>query len=125
MIESVEEKHYHAYGFNWPYFSYAKKKNEIIILNAFNPYIIQRYELPENVMVINHTFVTDTHDLFAHVESNDEHFETYQIDLDSADPRFVGPLARYPFETVNYKRAARFHTRASSIKEKINLNKVL
>jgi hypothetical protein len=106
VVESVEEKHYHAYGFNWPYFSYATKKNDIIILNAFNPYVIQRYELPENVAVINHTFLTDTHDLFAHVESNDEHFETYHIDLDSADPRLIGPLARYHFNIVSNKRAA-------------------
>jgi hypothetical protein len=69
--------------------------------------------------------LTDTHDFFAHVETNDNHFETYQIDLDSADPRLSGPLARYHFKIVNFKRAAQFHTRASSIKEKVNLNKVL
>ena len=37
VIKSVEEKQYHAYGFNWPYFSYATKNNQVIILNAFNP----------------------------------------------------------------------------------------
>ena len=40
VVESVEEKYYHAYGFNWPYFSFATKSNEIIILNAFNPSVI-------------------------------------------------------------------------------------
>jgi hypothetical protein len=81
--------------------------------------------MPEHVSVVNHTFLTDTHDFFAHVETNDQHFETYLIDLDSADPRLIGPVARYHFNLVSFKRAAQFHTRASSIKEKVNLNKVL
>ena len=76
-------------------------------------------------MVVNHTFLTDTHDLFAHVETNDEHFETYNIDLDSPDPRIEGPLARYHFNVVKHMPAKQFHTRASSRKEKIDLNKVL
>ena len=43
VIDSVVEKHYHAQGFNWPYFSYGTKDNYVFILNAFNPSFIQRY----------------------------------------------------------------------------------
>ena len=59
--------------------------------------------MPSNVTVIKHTFLTDTHDLFAHVETIDEYFETYHIDLDSSDPRIKGPLARYNFNIVESK----------------------
>jgi hypothetical protein len=56
---------YFAYGFNWPYFSYASNSNYIFILSAFNPNFIQRYELPENVVRCSKTFLTDTSDLYA------------------------------------------------------------
>ena len=35
-IETIVEQADHALGFNWPYFSYVTKLNEIFILNAFN-----------------------------------------------------------------------------------------
>lgn len=34
---SCVQQYYSAFGFNWPYFSYATRRNFIIILNAFNP----------------------------------------------------------------------------------------
>ena len=39
-INTTSHKYYMAYGFNWPYFSYASKYNYIFILNAFNPNFI-------------------------------------------------------------------------------------
>ena len=35
-INSTIDKMYMAYGFNWPYFSYATKFNYILVYNAFN-----------------------------------------------------------------------------------------
>jgi hypothetical protein len=79
----VEEKHYHSPSFSWPYFSYATKNNKVFIYNAFNHRYIQRYELPSHVAVIADTFVTDHQDCFVIVETEDEYFEVYHIDLDS------------------------------------------
>lgn len=45
-IGSVMEQADHAFGFNWPYFSYVTKENDIFILNAFNKQFIQRYKVP-------------------------------------------------------------------------------
>jgi hypothetical protein len=117
------EKHYHALGFNWPYFSYGTKDNYLFILNAFNPSFIQRYELPKIVSIISHTFLTDTHDFYCFVETLDDHFEIYTIDLDSHFPEVQGPILRYSFEKVSAFQAKGFHVRGSSRKEKINLNK--
>lgn len=36
-LSTCIDKKYMAYGFNWPYFSYASQNNYIFILNAFNP----------------------------------------------------------------------------------------
>jgi len=83
---SIVDRHYLAYGFNWPYFSYGTRNKKILIYNAFNPYFIQRYELPYKTTIVLHTFITDTHDIYIMVETNDEHFEIYHIDLDSTNP---------------------------------------
>jgi hypothetical protein len=40
VLPNCIEKHYSAYGFNWPYFSYATKNNRVFIYNAFNPKFI-------------------------------------------------------------------------------------
>ena len=85
---------YFAYGFNWPYFSYASNSNYVFILNAFNPNFIQRYELPKKVVRCAKTFLTDTHDLYAICEIENG-FEVYNIDLDSPDPFLEGPLLKY------------------------------
>lgn len=36
VIDTCVDKFYYAYGFNWPYFSFATKHNNIFIFNAFN-----------------------------------------------------------------------------------------
>ena len=116
---------YMAYGFNWPYFSYATKFKKILIYNAFNPTFVQRYELPSQVSLVLKTFLTDSHDLFAIVETYDQKHEIYHIDLDSEDPRLNGPILTYSWSQVDHQILNGFHVRASSAKEKINLNKVL
>lgn len=58
-------------------------------------------------------------------ETYDDHFEMYQIDLDDESPELKGPLKRYSFESVDNKELVQFHCRSSSIKDKINLNKLL
>lgn len=68
------------------------------------------------------TFLTDTQDLFIMVETENG-LEMYNIDLDSPEPYLDGPLFQYSFKNVNYKTLTDFHVRASSRKEKINLNK--
>ena len=84
-----------AYGFNWPYFSYATMNNYVFILNAFNPNFIQRYELPKSVIRCSATFLTDTHDLYIICEIENG-FEVYNLDLDSNDPFIEGPVLKYP-----------------------------
>ena len=116
---------YMAYGFNWPYFSYATKFKKILIYNAFNPTFVQRYELPSQVSLVLRTFLTDSHDLFAIVETYDQQHEIYHINLDSEDPRLNGPILKYSWSQVDNQILKGFHVRASSAKEKINLNKVL
>ena len=68
------------------------------------------------------TFLTDTHDLFIVVES-EIGLEMYNIDLDSPHPFLEGPLFKYTFKEVHFQTLTDFHVRASSRKEKINLNK--
>ena len=84
ILQVVEEKPYHSRSFNWPYYAYATKENMVYIHSAFNPNFIQRFEMPSNVSIIASTFLTDYQDCFIIVETNDEHFEVYQIDLDSS-----------------------------------------
>lgn len=97
----------------------------MLILNCFNPNFVQRYEFPAHITVILQTFLTDTHDFYAIVETQDEYFETYHIDLDQTEPRLNGPIIKYSFKDVNNELLIGFHARASSHKEKINLNKSL
>mmetsp|Transcript_7702 Transcript_7702/g.11942 ORF Transcript_7702/g.11942 Transcript_7702/m.11942 type:complete len:306 (-) Transcript_7702:3039-3956(-) len=119
------ERNYYSYSFNWPYFSYATKNKTVFIFNAFNPTFIQRYVLPQNVVKVVASFLTDTHDYFCLVETIDDHFEVLHIDLDSLAPVLDGPVLRYPFSKVDGKKVTGFHTRGSSEKEHVNLNKVL
>lgn len=49
VISTCRDMHYSAFGFNWPYFSFASKNNELFILNSFNPDFVQRYLFPENI----------------------------------------------------------------------------
>jgi hypothetical protein len=86
VIDTCVDKFYFAYGFNWPYFSFGTKHNDIFIFNAFNRDFIQRYELPHHVSRITHTFLTDTHDFYVSVETKQENYEVFTIDLDQADP---------------------------------------
>lgn len=122
-IATVMEQADHAFGFNWPYFSYVTKDNHIYILNAFNKQFIQRYEVPDNVTFISHTFLSDTHDFYCVCETKDEMFEIYNIDLDSSDPLISKPILSYSFSEVESEHVNGFHARGSSRKEKINLNK--
>lgn len=85
---------YMAYGFNWPYFSYATKFNYVFILNAFNSNFIQRYQLPKHTICCHQTFLTDTHDFYCLCET-EEGYELYNIDLDSLEPYLDGPLFHY------------------------------
>lgn len=103
LIDTCVDKFYYAYGFNWPYFSLATKQNHVFIFNAFNKNFIQRYELPAHVSIITHTFLTDTHDFYVTVETKEENFEVYTLDLDSADPTIQGPILKYPFDKVGGK----------------------
>ena len=49
VVGSVKEEHYHSIGFNWPYFSYGTKNNKVFVMNAFNPGLVQRFQLPPKV----------------------------------------------------------------------------
>lgn len=69
------------------------------------------------------TFLTDSHDVFIHCETFDGNNEVYNIDLDSETPYIEGPLFIYSYSDVNNQPITDFHVRASSRKEKINLNK--
>lgn len=81
--------------------------------------------MPSKVARILDTFLTDTHDMYTIVETYQEEFQIYHIDLDSPDPRLQGPVFEYSFDLVDGKLLQSFHVRGSSKKEKINLNKVL
>lgn len=59
------------------------------------------------------------------METLDDHFEVYHIDLDDMDPVLQGPILRYPFKRVNEEKITAFHCRGGSQKEKINLNRAL
>ena len=113
-----------AYAFNWPYFSYATKLNYVFILNSFNKDFIQRYELPTQTIRCAQGFLTDTHDYYCIIETK-HGYELYTIDLDDLEPYFEGPLLQYTFEDVGNMPLTAFQVRASSRKEKINLNKAL
>jgi hypothetical protein len=118
------DKFYMAYGFNWPYFAYASKRNFIQILNAFNVNFIQRYELPKHIIRCSHTFLSDTHDFYCICETADG-YEIYNIDLDHPEPYLSDCLLKYNFERVNRQFLTAFHVRSSSRKEKVNLNRSL
>jgi hypothetical protein len=81
--------------------------------------------LPKNVSKISGTFITDTYDLYIIVETKEDFFEIYTINLDGFLPKVEGPICKYPFSKVGAKGITSFHVRGSSIKEKINLNKKL
>tara|TARA_B110000285_G_C14900003_1_gene502770 strand:+ start:178 stop:591 length:414 start_codon:yes stop_codon:yes gene_type:complete len=68
--------------------------------------------------------LTDTHDLYAICEV-ELGYEVYNVDLDSVNPYLEGPVLKYSFESVKNQELLSFHVRASSRKEKINLNKAL
>jgi hypothetical protein len=36
VIDTCVDKFYYAFGFNWPYFSFGTKHNNIFIYNSFN-----------------------------------------------------------------------------------------
>ena len=74
--------------------------------------------------IICESFLTDTHDYFCVVETENSTFEIYHIDLDSSDPR-IKCIHSYPFSEVGGKKIVNFHCRGSSHKEKINLNQLL
>ena len=113
-----------AYAFNWPYFAYATKHNEIYILNAFNGNFIQRYLLPEETIKCVSAFLTDTHDYFCIIKTKTG-YQLFNIDLDSAQPFLSGPFLHYTAEDVEDMPLTGFQVRASSRKEKINLNRAL
>ena len=69
------------------------------------------------------TFLTDTHDVFILCETHEGLNEMYNIDLDSSTPYLEGPLFSYSYAQVNHQPISDFHVRASSRKEKINLNR--
>ena len=75
------------------------------------------------------SFLTDTHDFYAVVETIDEFFEIYHINLDSRNPNLnaglQAPIHSFCFKKVGYKQIDGYHVRGSSSKEKINLNKQL
>lgn len=123
-INTCIDKMYMAYGFNWPYFSYATKFNYVFILNAFNANFIQRYQLPKHIVCCTQTFLSDTHDFYCMCET-EYGFELYNIDLDSPEPYLEGPLLQYSNENVKNLALSGFHVRSSSRKEKVNLNKAL
>ena len=102
-LSTCIDKVYMAYGFNWPYFSYASQQDQkrpifIFILNAFNPNFIQRYQLPSQVVRCMKTILTDTHDLYAICEIKNGMYEVYNIDLDKDDPVLEGNILRYSKE---------------------------
>ena len=103
VIRSLKEQHYHSMGFNWPYFSYGTKNNKVFIMNAFNPNLIQRYQLPPKVRKIVGTFLTDTYDTYVISETSDDTFVIYHIDLDEEQPTVKGPIFEYPFSKVESK----------------------
>ena len=55
------------------------------------------------------------------VETNDEHFEVYSIDLNLDDPRVSKSyILRYEMKKVNEKPVTNFHVRGSPKKEGLN-----
>lgn len=72
--------------------------------------------MPSCVKTIEHTYITDTHDLYIAVESKrnveslnqngrcalvDENlFEIYHLDLDLDNPVVEGPILQYPFSML-------------------------
>lgn len=81
--------------------------------------------MPKNTSKAVATFLADSHDLYIVLETIDQYFEVYQIDLDSSDPKLLGPIVKYSFDEVGDKPLLAFHARSSSAKDKINLNKIL
>ena len=78
------------------------------------------------------TYLTDTHDFFTILETLDDHYEVYTVNLDDPDPYLEGPLLKYSFSEVentttkgtkHNNQIKRFHVRGSSKKERVNLNK--
>ena len=69
------------------------------------------------------TYLTDTHDFFTILETLDDHYEVYTVNLDDPDPYLEGPLLKYSFSEVENNQIKRFHVRGSSKKERVNLNK--
>ena len=63
--ESSNERYYCAYSMNWPYFAFADISSYIYLYNAFNPNLVQRFELPKCVKEVMFTYLTDTKELFA------------------------------------------------------------
>ena len=124
-ITSVIDKVYLAYGFNWPYFSYATQFNYILIYNAFNVNFVQRYALPPHTVRCSQTFLADSHDMYCIIETTNRTYELYLVNLDDAEPYMEGPLVSYPFSLVKDQPLTSFHVRSSSEKEKINLNRSL
>ena len=59
--------------------------------------------MPEQASKIGATFLADSHDLYVVLETVDEYFEIYQIDLDSNDPSLIGPLIKYSFGEVGHE----------------------
>ena len=59
------------------------------------------------------------------METDNDTFEIYNINLDSSDPRVKEPIFKYSFDDVGGSLLKGFHVRGSSVKEKINLNKKL
>lgn len=50
------------------------------------------------------TFLTDTHDFFTILETIDDHYEVYTVNLDSPDPYLEGPLFKYSFSDCDNKQ---------------------
>ena len=79
--------------------------------------------MPKNIHVTRMTFITDSHDFFTILETVDDHYEVYTVNLDDPDPYLEGPLLKYSFSEVKSQQIKTFHVRGSSKKERVNLNK--
>ena len=56
--------------------------------------------MPDNVHSIAATFLTDTHDLYIAVETINDYYEFYHLDLDDDNPMINGPILKYSFKKV-------------------------
>ena len=75
-----------AFSINWPYVCFSGLNDRLVIYNCFQREYLHRVELVDEGEKINikQTYITDTNDLYAMVQS-DDYYYLFEIDLDAQD----------------------------------------